>query len=93
MYSYQDAFDALEYLDSIGVVGGEARQEAVQEIANALGDPDFVERMQYGTWGARQRAKDLDYMRESKKKQELLSQQEFDSIRSMYGSPENPQGK
>jgi hypothetical protein len=113
MYSYMDAFNALEYLDSIGVVGGEAREEAIQEMADALGDQDFMEKLQYGVLGDKQRARDFDTMREiqaeeAKKAKEkakkkvpqaakdgpmygpIVTQEEWDKIRNMYGSPENP---
>lgn len=108
--TYTDAFNALEYLDSIGVTGGEAFEEAVQEIADSLGDQDFMERLQYGTLWDKQRAIEYDAMLEEqreleakKKKQELqktkevakdgpmygnpISQEEWNKIRSMYGSP------
>lgn len=107
--TYTDAIDALAYLDSIGVTGGEAFEEAVQEIADSLGDQDFMEKIQYGVMGDKQRARELDYSLEEqrelearKKKQELqklkevakdgpmygnpISQEEWNRIRSMYGS-------
>ena len=59
--TYTDAFNALEYLDSIGVTGGEAFEEAVQEIADSLGDQDFMEKIQYGVMGDKQRAREFDY--------------------------------
>lgn len=65
--TYTDAFNALEYLDSIGVTGGEAFEEAVQEIADSLGDQDFMEKIQYGVMGDKQRAREFDYSLEEQR--------------------------
>lgn len=92
--TYTDAIDALAYLDSIGVTGGEAFEEAVQEIADSLGDQDFMKKIQYGVMGDKQRARELDYSIEEqrelearKKKQELQKLKEVAKDSPMYGNP------
>lgn len=92
--TYTDAIDALAYLDSIGVTGKEAFDEAVQEIADSLGDQDFMKKIQYGGMRDKQYAREFDYSLEEqraleakKKKQELQKIKEVAKDGPMYGNP------
>lgn len=94
--TYEEAARALDVLDGIGVRGGEAYRNAVQEIADALGDDDFMKKIGYGQMGYVQRARDLDSMMEQKNQkksapvsnsfapQAPMSASEFDKLRAMY---------
>lgn len=91
--TYTEAIDALAYLDSIGVTGGEEFDKRVKEIGESLGDPNFMEKLDYGTLWDRQRAIEYDAMLEEqrelearKKKQELQKIKEVAKDGPMYGN-------
>lgn len=69
-FSYEDAVNAVNLLDELGVTGGEARQEAMQEIIDKLGDNTFPDSIGGLGLGALERARnrDLDYEREQARK-------------------------
>lgn len=83
-FTYEDAVRAMAMLDELGVVGGEARQEAEQEIIDKLGDKNFPESIGGLGLGDLQRARDKDSMVERQEEERAKKQKAIENIKALH---------
>lgn len=82
-FTYEDAVRAMAMLDELGVVGGEARQEAEQEIIDKLGDKNFPESIGGLGLGDLQRARDKDSWVERQEEERAKKQKAIENMKAL----------